>query len=37
LIPAAVLVVTGVQPVFSSFYMSASEVKLKSRKPPMPP
>jgi glycosyltransferase involved in cell wall biosynthesis len=37
LIPAATLIVLGVQTVFSSFFMSALGLKTASRKPPEPP
>jgi glycosyltransferase involved in cell wall biosynthesis len=37
LIPAATLIVLGVQTVFSSFFMSALGLKTASRKPPAPP
>jgi glycosyltransferase involved in cell wall biosynthesis len=37
LIPAATLIVLGVQTVFSSFFMSALGLKTASRKPPVPP
>ena len=34
LIPAATLVVLGIQGIFSSFFMSALGLKTKARKPP---
>jgi len=37
LIPAATLIVLGVQTVFSSFFMSALGLKTAKRKPPEPP
>ncbi len=37
LIPAATLVVLGIQTIFSSFFMSALGLKTATRKPPMPP
>jgi len=37
LIPAATLIVLGVQGVFSSFFMSALGLKTATRKPPEPP
>jgi glycosyltransferase involved in cell wall biosynthesis len=37
LIPAATLIVLGVQTVFSSFFMSALGLKTATRKPPEPP
>ena len=36
LIPAATLIVLGVQAVFSSFFMSALGLKTATRKPPSP-
>jgi glycosyltransferase involved in cell wall biosynthesis len=36
LIPAATLVVLGIQTIFSSFFMSALGLKTATRKPPMP-
>ncbi len=36
LIPAATLIVLGVQAIFSSFFMSALGLKTQSRKPPSP-
>ena len=36
LIPAATLIVLGVQAVFSSFFMSALGLKTQTRKPPQP-
>jgi glycosyltransferase involved in cell wall biosynthesis len=36
LIPAATLVVLGIQTIFSSFFMSALGLKTKTRRPPMP-
>ena len=37
LIPAATLIVLGVQTVFSSFFMSALGLKTATRRPPVPP
>ncbi|MGH7950747.1 MAG: glycosyltransferase family 2 protein, partial [Limisphaerales bacterium] len=34
LIPAATLVILGIQGIFSSFFMSALGLKTKGRKPP---
>ena len=36
LIPAAMLIVLGIQTIFSSFFMSALGLKTATRKPPMP-
>jgi hypothetical protein len=36
LIPAATLIVLGIQAIFSSFFMSALGLKTVTRKPPTP-